>query len=246
MPSSRHRLHERCRIILCDQAHRRADHQGHGEQRDSDDVRDRQHAILHVVRRHAAQRGGVPGAEQQIAVGQHDALRRPGRARGVDENRDLPGAVGFDRLGRRRLVQRRNADAVKRSDILHGRTIARRMGGRFLRYFGREEGAAGAAVIPDLIDLARRQPRIDDDRPGVEPARGEQQTGQRNGILADDHHAVAGRGCRARAARPRVPRTTRSSSRYVNFALSSISAIRSGVARDVPVHHLVDAVRQTV
>ena len=103
---------------------------------------------------------------------EHDALGRAGGAGGVDQDRDLAGAVGFDRLGLRHLVQRGNADAAKRPDILHRRVAARRVRGRFFGDVSREEHAPGAAVVPDLVEFARRQPRIGNNRPGIEAACG--------------------------------------------------------------------------
>ena len=123
---------------------------------------------------------------------EHDALGRSGRAGGVDQDRDLACAVGFDRLGLRHLVQRGNANATESPDIPYRRVIARSVRGRFFRYASREEHAPGAAVFPDLIEFARRQPRIGNNRPGIEAACGEQQTGERNRILADEHQAIAG------------------------------------------------------
>ena len=237
-----HRPGERGRIIFRDKANRRAGHQGHGEQRNSDDVGDRQHAILHVGGRHAAKRSRRLGAEQQIAVGKHDALRRPGRARGVDENGDLPGAVRFHRLRGGILIERGHADAGERADILHRRAIAQRMCGGFLRRIGREESTARAAVVPDLIQLARRQPRVGNDRPGVETEHGDQETGQRDAILADDHHTVASADTqRAQRVCGAVHRAIKLPVCQRRAVVDQRHAIRR--CRDVPIHHLVDAAR---
>ena len=125
------------------------------------------------------------------------------------------------------LVQRGDADAAKRADILHRRAIARRHGRPLpCETSGREEHAAGAAVIPDLIEFARRQPRVDDDRPGVEPARGEQQTGQRDAVLADDHHAVAG------ADAERAQRIRGAAHRAIELAIGQAPRRRRSAPRD--------------
>jgi hypothetical protein len=54
-----------------------------------------------------------------------------------------------------------------------------------------EKHPARAAVIADLVQLARRQSRIGDDRPCVDPARSQQQGGKRDAVFADNHHPVA-------------------------------------------------------
>lgn len=47
-------------------------------------------------------------------------------------------------------------------------------------------------MLADLIDLACGEARIRDDRPGVDPACGQEQPRQRNAVFADNDHAVAG------------------------------------------------------
>src|SRR5438034_8914096 len=46
-------------------------------------------------------------------------------------------------------------------------------------------------MLADLVQLACGQSRVGDDRPGVEPARPQQQGGERNTIFADDDGPVA-------------------------------------------------------
>ena len=114
----------------------------------------------------------------------------------------------------------------------------------FFRYAGREENAARPAVIADLIELTRRQPRIDDDRPGVVSAGGEQQTRQRDAVFAHDHHAVAGpyaqRGKRVRS----LPH------RAIEFAIAQGRTVldqRKSIRRfdHMPIDHLMDTIGQS-
>jgi hypothetical protein len=46
-------------------------------------------------------------------------------------------------------------------------------------------------MVADLIEFARRQPRVDHNRPGIDLAGGKHQGCQRQAVFADDHHAVA-------------------------------------------------------
>jgi hypothetical protein len=127
----------------------------------------------HVIRRHLAPGSGAPGAEQEIAMGQHHALRRAGGTRRVNENRDLPCTVGLDRLGRRILVQRGHTDATKRADILNGCIIARGMGSRFRRHIrGQKDADENDALRPlqRIEHLACRGPGNEEvaDEPGAD------------------------------------------------------------------------------
>jgi len=239
----RHRLHQCGRIVFRNQAHGGTDHQGHSEQRDADDMRDRQHAILHIVGGHLAKGGGAARAEQQIAMGQHHPLWRARSAGRIDENSDLLCTVGFDRLGHGREVQASDGDAAKRADILHGCLIAVGMSGRLLGDVSSQQHAAGAAVLPDLIEFARREPRIDHDCPGIEPARGQEQAGQRDRILAHDHHAIAATNAEL------LQRLGDAPHRSIELAIGQPHLVvdqRQVIRRclDVVIDHLVDAVRQ--
>ena len=46
-------------------------------------------------------------------------------------------------------------------------------------------------MVADLVQFACGQSRVGDDRPGVEPARRQQQGGERNTVFADNDHPVA-------------------------------------------------------
>jgi hypothetical protein len=102
---------------------------------------------------------------------------------------------------------------MQRPDILHRCVVTGRVRGCFFRDFSREEHAPGAAVIPDLIELAWRQPRIGNDRPGIEAACGQQETGEGNRVLADQHHAIAG------ADAERAKRIHRGANRPIELAI---------------------------
>ena len=100
-------------------------------------------------------------------------------------------------------------------------------------------------MISDLIELARRQPRIGDDRPGVEPARGEHEAGKRDRVLTDDHHAVAG----ANTEHPQ--RVRHIVHRAIELAIGQGRVVvdqrcpvrRRGYMR---VHHFMNTVRQRI
>ena len=49
----------------------------------------------------------------------------------------------------------------------------------------------GSQCASDGVDLAGRQARVDDHRPGVQSGNAEQQRQQRRTVLADDEHAIA-------------------------------------------------------
>jgi hypothetical protein len=110
------RLRQRRRLVAGDEAGRRANHQRHDQERDADDVRDRQHDVDLVVRIHPTEMRGGLRADQKIVMGQHHSLWRPGRARRVDQNRDLFRCILLDRFGDRALIQGRHADRRQRPD----------------------------------------------------------------------------------------------------------------------------------
>lgn len=155
-------------------------------------MRNRHHHIDLVVLRQTAKVGGGLGAEQQILMGEHDALWLTGGAGRVDQDRDLIGRVTLDGFGHRGIVGRADADLPKRTEIADLGLILRRMIGRFPRHAGGEEHAAGAAMAANLLELAWREAGIGDDRPGLDTACCQQQSGKRAAVLADDHHAIAG------------------------------------------------------
>jgi hypothetical protein len=63
---------------------------------------------------------------------------------------------------------------------------------RIVGHLHRVEDAAGAAVIPNEIDLALRETRVHHNRPGIDLRGGEDQRDQREAVLADHHGPVAG------------------------------------------------------
>jgi len=86
---------------------------------------------------------------------EHHAFRRSRGPRRVDQNRNLLRAIGLDGLRDGVSIERRNADAVKRADVLDAGSGARSMSRCLLRSVGGEEDAARAAVISDLVELTR-------------------------------------------------------------------------------------------
>src|SRR5260370_37177848 len=69
--------------------------------------------------------------------------------------------------------------------------MALRMSRRFLRNLRRKKHSPRAAVIANLVQFARRESGIGDDRPRVDPARRQQQGGKRDAVFADDDHTIA-------------------------------------------------------
>ena len=63
---------------------------------------------------------------------------------------------------------------------------------RSIGHLDRIKDAAGAAVLTDQIDLTIGQPRIHYHRPGIDLRVGEDQRGESEAVLADDHYPVAG------------------------------------------------------
>ena len=110
------RLRQRRRLVAGDEAGRRANHQHHDQERDADDMRDRQHDVDLVVRIHPTEMRGGLRADQKIVMGQHHSLWRAGRARRVDQNRDLFPCILLGRFGDRACIQRRHADRRQRPD----------------------------------------------------------------------------------------------------------------------------------
>jgi hypothetical protein len=66
--------------------------------------------------------------------------------------------------------------------------------GRFLGGGSGEEDPPRTAVMMDLVELARHQPRICDNGPGVAPAAGEHQGSSGHTVLAGDQHPISGPG----------------------------------------------------
>jgi hypothetical protein len=118
-------------------------------------VRDRQDDVEFVINRHLSDIGGRFGAEQEVFVGQHHALRGARGARCVNKNRDLPGGAFFNGLGDGRLVERTDADISERTNVFRARAVARRVAGRFPRNSRGEEHPPSAAVITNLVELAK-------------------------------------------------------------------------------------------
>ena len=100
-------FHESSRIVLRhDMDGAAADQSSRQDDGEADDVRHRQHAVDHVLRRGLAQHLRNVCVEQDVAVREHHALGVAGRARGVEQGRHLAGAVLLDRLRLGALVRR--------------------------------------------------------------------------------------------------------------------------------------------
>ena len=56
-------------------------------------------------------------------------------------------------------------------------------------------------MVADRIELPRRQARIDEHRPGIEPVRGEGEHQRRRAVFVDDQHPIAGADAEGRGAR---------------------------------------------
>jgi hypothetical protein len=124
----------------------------------ADDVRYRQNTIG-LVRR-LALRARHPGAEQQVAVGQHYPFGIAGGARGIDEGGDLAGPIHLDRLWHCLPIQRPDAERSQPSKHGNFGVMPLCMLARGIGYLDRIKHAWGAAVFAHQIDLASRQPRV--------------------------------------------------------------------------------------
>ncbi|MGY4486229.1 hypothetical protein ACVWWR_005420 [Bradyrhizobium sp. LM3.2] len=185
-------LCSRGRIVFADHPRRAANHQRHHQERDADDMRDRQHKIDLVLLVHPAEIRGGLCADQKVVMREHHALGSPRRSGRVDQNRDLPRWIGLHRLDHHAFVERTNTNFRQRANSPILGAIARGVSSGLVRNTRREQHPPGAAVIADLVQFARRQARVGDNRPGVEPARRQQQSGKRNTVLADNDHPIAG------------------------------------------------------
>ena len=154
-------------------------------------MRDRQNHIQLVAIVHPPEQPRGPRAEQKILVSQHHPLRRARRAGRIDQHGDLFCPIGLDRFRDRRFIELSDADIFERADVADVSADASGMIGRFRRDARTEEHPAGAAVIADLVQFARRQSRVHDNSPGIDGACSQQKPDKRNAVLADDHHAVA-------------------------------------------------------
>ena len=94
-------------------------------------------------------------ADQQVVMREHHAFRGSRRSRGVDQHRDLFRRVFLDRFCNVADVQPADADALQRTELTGLRTTALRMSRRFLRNFRGEKHPPRAAVIANLVQLAR-------------------------------------------------------------------------------------------
>jgi hypothetical protein len=177
------------------------------------DVRQRQERELLVARARLGREVRVAELEQDVAVAQHRPLGRPGGAGGVDEDGQVLGLGDLDhpierarvlavvagaQLEQRREVQHlRIAEAVQALQVVHDDLDELPTAGadlqdlvELLLVLGEEE--AGAAVVDDVLDLARRVGRVD---PVGDPAHRE---GAEIGVeplgtvVGDDRHHVAG------------------------------------------------------
>ncbi len=145
----------------------------------------------------------------EVAVGEHAALRRPGRAGGVDDRRDVVGAdrgnarvevgVGDLRAGRAQLVERHRAAALalEAQHVLEaGQRVADLGELRELALVLAEEHA-GARVVEHVLALLRRVGLVDrhHDCAGADRAEvGERPLGTRVG---EDRDAIAWRDAEA-------------------------------------------------
>ena len=149
------------------------------------DVEERQHRDEGIVGLHRDRRECLLDVRDEVAVGQHDALRQAGRARGVRQHDDV---VEVDRhLFRERLAGKRGDRrvAIGLTDdehFFHGRVGHRR--GRRLQE-GRDRHEARRARVDELVmDLPRCVRRVH---------RGQHPAGQRDRVEDDAVLGTVGR-----------------------------------------------------
>jgi len=177
---------------------RREVHRAAGQQRahqdggEAHDVRERQDAVEAVAGPHFAHHPGGRGDEQDVAVGQHDALGRAGGAGGVEQHGDPLRGVGGRGLGRhlrREGAERQRADAAGQVEGLGAVPLG--MGAGVGRGGGGVEHAARAGVVADLVDLARAEAGVGDHGPGLGRRDRQDQGGLGDAVLGHHHDPVA-------------------------------------------------------
>ena len=168
---------------------RRKEHGGQTE-----DVRQGQHAVNAILRRHAAQDAGDGGDVENVAVSQHDALRVARGACGVDHHADAR-LYGELELGQGRCGgighKHPQSGAIKQQFGRRQLTPQRlpvRIGGGGVE---QTHGEPWLAMLLDAVDLRARQPGIDYHTDGVQFAQGQNGDEQRHTVLIDQQHAIA-------------------------------------------------------
>ena len=186
-----------------------------GEQRaqrdggEAEHVRDRQCRVHPVARPNPSKCRAGACREQQVRVRQHDALRRAGRAGGVDQRADAFRGVVVNRLGNGRLVAGGDADCTEAGQRERLTAEPRRVRRRLRRHLHSAERPPRHAVAADRLDLARRQPGVYGHRPCAATARRQCEDDRRSAVLVHDQnpipgpHAQAGEECCGRRDRLR-------------------------------------------
>ena len=137
------------------------------------DVEEREDADQHVLTGHRQRSRGLDDVGDEIPVGQHHALRQPGRPARVRQDREVGSRIDLD-LGRRGSLREQVAEtrliaiAIADDDDL----LDRRVGGGGAS--GLEEGADGehqprAGVVHLVSQLARRVERVRGRADGATP-----------------------------------------------------------------------------
>ncbi len=183
-------------------------------------VKERKDEKDDVVRRHHGRldRADVAQVGKQRAVGEHGALRRPGRSRGVEQDREV-----FAGAGRRHWPRRRSGEQVGEGQHPLGRRASdgddrlqrRARPASFEQrpqVRGGDHGKACAAVAEQVSHLAGGVGRVDryDDEAGTQ--RAEVADSELDDIAEHDRHPITGRRAPPRATpRPsgRRPHRTR-------------------------------------
>ena len=108
---------------------------------------------------------------------QHDALRNTCRSGGINQRSHALCSLCVNHLWFDFVIQRPNRDWAQSSDILDDCPMPFGMFPSMWRDARRVDHSAGAAVIPNLIDLARGKTCIDQNRPCIQtlPAPAESQ-----------------------------------------------------------------------
>jgi hypothetical protein len=174
-------------------------HREHREQdrRQSGDVarRDREQGAVGLAQPHA--RAVVEARVDQVEVRQHRALRPPGRAGGVQDDRGVfLVRIGPGRDGRVRIHQRAEVDGARR--VAADREPHRRrgrLGGRWdaVGEDGIERDRLRAALVQDERDFRPLLPDVDRHRDHADAHGGEQQVNELALVGEQQHDPVAAR-----------------------------------------------------
>ena len=139
---------------------------------------------------------------RDVAVREHDALGRAGRARGVDDRGDVVERCGAGvgvqvGGGRRRQIAvaddgvARQFGILQQHDVLQGRQRRAHLQEPLQEGIVLDDGNLRLAVVDEVLDLLGRRRVVDRHRRGAEEERGEVERVELGAVLEHEHDRVA-------------------------------------------------------